>query len=127
MGLPSSLPPLLWKPILVACAETSLEISKLRAGAPLLNCWRYSGRVELALWRQRWWLTFIVASLQPGHVECDFFHFVSVNIMNLVPWTGSATGIATCQIGASLIEPRMSPYGYERTSSAGLLNDRCWL
>ncbi len=69
--LPSSLPPLLWKPILVLCAETSLEISELRAGAPLLICCWYSGQVELALWRRRWWLTCIAASLQPGHVECD--------------------------------------------------------
>ncbi len=101
--LPSSLPPLWWKPILVACAETSLEISELRAGAPLLKCCRYSGHVELALWRRRWWLTCIAASLQPGHVECDFFHFVSVNIMNLMPRTASATGIANCQITMSLI------------------------
>ncbi len=113
LPLPGSLPPLLWKPILVACAETSLEISELRAGAPLLNCCRYSGQVELALWRRRWWLTFIAASLQPGHVECDVFHFVSVTIMNPVPWTGSATGIAPCQIGASLIEPPLRPWPFD--------------
>ncbi len=90
--MPSSLPPLLWKPILVVCAETSLEISELRAGAPLLNCCRYSGHGELALWRPRWWLTCSAASLQPGHVECDFFHFASVNIMNLMPWAAPTNG-----------------------------------
>lgn len=109
--LPSSLPPLLWKPILAACAETSLESSELRAGAPLLNCCQYSGQVGLALWWRRWWLTCIAASLQPGHVECNFFHFLSVNIMNLMPWTASAIGIAACPISTALEETGESAYG----------------
>ena len=112
-GNRTPLPPLLWKPILVACAETSLEISELMAGAPPLNCCQYSGQVESALWRRRWWLTCIAASLQPGHVECDFFHFVSANIMNLMPWAASATGIAICPISTALEERRESAVGYQ--------------
>ena len=107
----TSLPPLVWTPILGACAETSLPSSESRAGAPPLNCCGYSGQVELAVWRQRWWLTFNGASLRPAHVECDVRHFLSVTLMYPVPWTGSATGIAPCQMVASLIEPRLSPCG----------------
>ena len=103
----------MWKPILAACAETSLQSSESRAGAPPLNCCGYSGRVALAVWRQRWWLTFNGASLRPGRVECDVLHFVSVTLMYPVPWTGSATGIAPCQIGASLIEPPLRPWPFD--------------